>query len=60
MTIYGALVTKVYKDGSQWHVAWSSLHEDSKSKELVESQNSAVSSMNREYLGNFADNTLAI
>ncbi|OKP02507.1 Thiol-specific monooxygenase [Penicillium subrubescens] len=41
-TVYGALVTKVYKEESQWHVTWTSLHEDSASKELVESQNSAV------------------
>jgi hypothetical protein len=43
-TVYGALVTKVYKEESQWHVTWTSLHEDSASKELVESQNSAVGS----------------
>ncbi|KAF3384477.1 Thiol-specific monooxygenase [Penicillium rolfsii] len=41
-TIYGASVTKIYKEGSQWHVAWSSLHEDLESEELVESQNSAI------------------
>ncbi|KAJ5184103.1 hypothetical protein N7492_001719 [Penicillium capsulatum] len=28
VTILGALVTRIYKDGQRWHVHWKSLHED--------------------------------
>ncbi|CEJ57997.1 hypothetical protein PMG11_06669 [Penicillium brasilianum] len=41
-TIYGAQVTNVHKEGTRWHVSWSTLHEDSTSKDLVERQNSAT------------------
>ncbi|KAJ5371446.1 uncharacterized protein N7496_007538 [Penicillium cataractarum] len=41
-TVYGALVTKVYKEGTQWHVSWNSLDEDSTSKDLVERQHSEI------------------
>lgn len=42
VTIYGALVTRVYKDESEWHVLWTSLEEDPSTGRLVENQKSAV------------------
>lgn len=43
VTIFGALVTKVYKDGHGWHVHWSSLHEDPKEGKTSGREQSAVS-----------------
>ncbi|KAJ5667012.1 hypothetical protein N7507_002876 [Penicillium longicatenatum] len=39
-TIYGALVTKVYKQEQKWHVHWTSLNEDLQTASLVESHKS--------------------
>ncbi|KAJ5626213.1 Dimethylaniline monooxygenase N-oxide-forming [Penicillium lagena] len=41
-TIYGALVTRVFKNGQKWHVVWSSLHEDSHTKGVVEQQHTEI------------------
>ncbi|KAJ5894837.1 hypothetical protein N7495_006528 [Penicillium taxi] len=41
-TIYGALVTKVYKEGSEWHVTWTTLHEDPETGNLTEKSESAI------------------
>lgn len=41
-TIYGALVTRVFKNGQKWHVVWSSLREDSHTKSVVEHQQTEV------------------
>lgn len=45
VTAYGALVTEVYKEGREWHVHWTSLHEDPESGNVIQQQESAVSSM---------------
>ncbi|KAJ5584836.1 uncharacterized protein N7459_004636 [Penicillium hispanicum] len=42
VTIYGALVTRIYKDGSGWHVLWTSLEEDPNTGSLIENQKSAI------------------
>jgi hypothetical protein len=49
VTIYGALVTEVYKQGHEWHVHWTTLHEDSETGKLVEQQQFAVNSMASRY-----------
>lgn len=41
-TIYGALVTDVYKKEQKWHVIWKSLHEDIQATKIIERENSAV------------------
>ncbi|KAJ5751661.1 hypothetical protein N7520_008578 [Penicillium odoratum] len=40
VTIYGALVTEIYKQDEQWHVHWTILEEDIHNGELVESHQS--------------------
>ncbi|KAJ5902977.1 hypothetical protein N7504_005360 [Penicillium tannophilum] len=40
VTIYGARVTKVYKQEQKWHVDWTSLKEDLKTGNMVESRKS--------------------
>lgn len=42
VTIFGALVTKAWKEGSRWHVNWTLLQEDVQSGDLVETQNTSV------------------
>lgn len=41
-TVYGALVTSVYKDGQKWHIIWKQLQEDAQGDSLVEEQREAV------------------
>ncbi|KAJ5159438.1 uncharacterized protein N7482_006442 [Penicillium canariense] len=41
-TVYCARVTNVHKEGQQWQVSWSSLHEDSNADDLVERESSAA------------------
>lgn len=43
VTIFGALVTRVYKDRGEWHVHWSSLHEDPVEDKTPGQEQSAVS-----------------
>lgn len=45
VTIYGARVTSVKKDGHKWHVTWSTLREDGESKSLEEHEETAVGLM---------------
>lgn len=47
MTIYGARVTKVYKQEQKWHVDWTSLKEDFETGDMVESRKSLVSALPR-------------
>ncbi|KAJ5083365.1 hypothetical protein N7456_012792 [Penicillium angulare] len=37
VTIYGALVTNLHKEGHKWHISWSSLSDDTQSDSLIES-----------------------
>ncbi|KAJ5256798.1 hypothetical protein N7478_012902 [Penicillium angulare] len=36
LTIYGALVTNIHKEGPKWHISWSSLSDDIETNSLVE------------------------
>ena len=47
VTIFGALVTSVYKEGGKWHVHWSLLHEDSQTGEVAEQSESEVNHLVR-------------
>ncbi|KAJ5097914.1 hypothetical protein N7532_004915 [Penicillium argentinense] len=42
VTVYGALVTKAYKEGHQWHVFWKCLHKDSQTASFTERESSAI------------------
>ncbi len=41
-TIYGALVTSVFKKEQKWHVLWKSLHEDAQTGRFAEREESDV------------------
>lgn len=52
VTIHGALVEEVYKQGQEWHVHWTMLNEDPDTGHIVEQQESAVSSRIQLYQAN--------
>lgn len=43
VTEYGALVTKIYKQGQKWQLNWTSLLEDTQTGDFVETYHSSVS-----------------